>query len=342
MTLMNGPERRGSGDAWTVAGDLAGTTLAAALRRFLPEQSWRQIRALVHARRVQLNDRLCIDDARRVSSGDSVTVLDEPAARIPGDSEVVIRHIDDSIVVIEKPSGMLSLRHVAESGWPAKRRLRQPSADEVVLRAIGRVDRMKEDPSAFRPAQRRKLIRSVHRIDRDTSGLLVFARTHDAEQHLIDQFSKHSIRRVYQAIVPGRPTESRIATRLVRDRGDGLRGSTSDSNAGKTAVTHLRCLETCGDYSLMECELETGRTHQIRIHLAEAGHPVCGDTMYRAAFGQPCMEDRSGAPRLALHARELTFTHPLTEDSVHFESTLPRDLTRFLSQVRSLVPVRDG
>src|SRR5262249_36629012 len=146
---------------------------------------------------------------------------------------------------------------------------------------------------------------AVHRLDRDTSGLVVFARTKEAERHLGRQFRAHSIARKYLAIVRGKAKSGRIDSYLVRDRGDGRRGSAVDYKEGQRAVTNIRVLEDLGDYTLVECELETGRTHQVRIHLGEQGTPLCGETVYdRPLHGAPLPDD-SHAPRMALHAAVL-------------------------------------
>jgi 23S rRNA pseudouridine1911/1915/1917 synthase len=174
----------------------------------------------------------------------------------------------------------------------------------------------------------------VHRLDRDTGGLLVFARTRKAERHLALQFRNHTVHRRYLAVVPGHVTAQRIESRLVRDRGDGRRGSTADPTAGRIAITHVRPLELLPDYTVIECRLETGRTHQIRIHLSELGHPLCGEKIYtRPLRGKP-PRDTSGAPRLALHAVELGFQHPATARRLRFLYPLPRDLADFLDRVR--------
>ena len=135
----------------------------------------------------------------------------------------------------------------------------------------------------------------MHRLDRDTSGLLVFARTAEAQQHLEHQFRTHSTRRRYLAVVRGAVESQTIESRLVRDRGDGRRGSTTLPNVGRRAVTHVRAVERLGDYTLIECRLETGRTHQIRIHLSELGHPLCGDKVYGQPLFRPGKPDESGA-----------------------------------------------
>ena len=163
---------------------------------------------------------------------------------------------------------------------------------------------------------------------------MVFARTTAAEKSLVVQFREHSIDRSYLAIVHGDVAEQTIESHLVRDRGDGQRGSTSNPDDGQHAITHIRPMEQLPGYTLIECRLETGRTHQIRIHLAESGHPVCGDKEYRGSLNQRPILERSGAPRLALHAAELGFEHPVTGESLHFQTRLPHDLALFLRRLR--------
>jgi 23S rRNA pseudouridine1911/1915/1917 synthase len=175
---------------------------------------------------------------------------------------------------------------------------------------------------------------AVHRLDRDTSGLMVFARTPEARDHLIHQFRKHSTHRRYLAIVPGRVEARTITSRLVRDRGDGRRGSTDLPGVGKHAVTHIKPLEYLEGYTFVECQLETGRTHQIRIHLAEAGHPLCGERVYNQPFRGKPKADHSGAPRIALHAAEIGFVHPITGETIEYTSPLPEDLQKFLDRLQ--------
>src|SRR5439155_6447218 len=148
------------------------------------------------------------------------------------------------------------------------------------------------------------------------------------------QFRTHTVLRRYLAIIPGSLRSQRIATRLVRDRGDGRRGSTKLPGVGKQAVTNIELVEELAGYSVLSCRLETGRTHQIRIHLAELGHPVCGEKVYNRKPGGQVEENRSGAPRLALHAAELGFTHPVTGQALHWTMPLPADLQVFLDRLR--------
>jgi 23S rRNA pseudouridine1911/1915/1917 synthase len=178
--------------------------------------------------------------------------------------------------------------------------------------------------------------RAVHRIDRDTSGLVVFARTVRSERHLGEQFRKHSVHRRYLALTRGIPTVRRIESRLVRDRGDGRRGSTVDAKGGQRAVTHLTIREKFNGFALVECRLETGRTHQIRIHLGEHGTPLCGETVYdRPVNGKP-YPDGSGAKRPMLHAAELGFTHPGTGESMGWVAEPPADFAELLRRLRTV------
>ena len=164
--------------------------------------------------------------------------------------------------------------------------------------------------AGFRPGDVGIVDRIVQRLDKETSGLIVFARTVPAERGLGMQFRVHDVTRRYLAVVAGRLLPQSIRTSLVPDRGDGRRGSTTNPKLGKEAVTHVAVEETLPGYTILSCRLETGRTHQIRIHLAELGHPVCGEDVYNRTQPGEVIADRSGAPRLALHAAELGFAHP--------------------------------
>lgn len=298
-------------------------TLAAFLRRKLSDRSWSAIRTLISSRHVRLNDELCLDPARRVKEGDKLEVLSRPLAK-PHDAETIrVRYLDGHVVVVEKPSGINTVRHPAERAWNVERKELSPTLEDLVPKIIAKLEK--------RPCPR---LRIVQRLDKETSGLVVFARSVDAERGLGRQFRKHTVVRRYLALVPGVLRGQTIRTRLVRDRGDGRRGSTTHASLGKEAITHVEVVERLPRHTLLACRLETGRTHQIRIHLAEFGHPVCGDKVYnRTADGKPVV-DTSGAPRLALHATELGFRHPITDEEMHWEMPLPADLDAFLTRLR--------
>ena len=302
---------------------MAGRTLASALRDWLPGQSWSKLRRLIHNRRVMVNQAMCLDEERRLVAGDAVRVLIQALPR-SGADEVRIRYVDESLIVADKPSRMMTLRHRAERHWSRHRKTRQPALDELLPEML----LQHEGPRAAR-GRRRPRLYSVHRIDRDTSGLLVFARDPLTQQQLIQQFASRQAGRTYLAIVSGHVAARTINSYLLRDRGDGLRGSEPLQRQGRHAITHVQPLQTLANYTLLECRLETGRTHQIRIHLAELGHPVCGDPLYRGPLGGPAIADHSGAPRLALHATCLRLTHPVSGQEIECRSPLPDDLRCF-------------
>jgi 23S rRNA pseudouridine1911/1915/1917 synthase len=302
-------------------------TVAAGLREWLPGRSWSEIRRLLRARQVTINGNLCVDAGRRLRITDVVKLLPNSLPPPPTEQNVRIRYLDKHLVVVEKPSGMTTTRHSEEHDMSSRRRQLQPTLDELLPRLIAKIEGRsgKGGPRRVRP---------VHRLDRDTSGLLVFARTAEAQKHLEHQFRVHSTRRRYLAVVRGAVEAQTIESQLVRDRGDGRRGSTTLPNVGKRAVTHVRPVERLGDYTLIECRLETGRTHQIRIHLAERGHPLCGEKVYGQPLFRAGQPDSSGAPRLALCAVELGFVHPATAEAMHFESPPPPDFAEFLRRLR--------
>ena len=324
--------RRDGSQVFHVAESEAGQSLLSSLRRWLPEAPGSDVVRLLRNHQVQIDGNLCQDPQRRLATGEVVKVLPHAIAPPPTESDIRVHFVDEQLIVIEKPSGMTTMRHDEEAHWTARRRRRESTLEdllpEVLLKAL--------DSARSRQSRRGRSpqVIPVHRLDRETSGLMVFARTVAAERSLVEQFREHSINRAYSAVVPREIAEQTFESFLVRDRGDGKRGSTSDPELGQHAVTHVRPIEFVNGHTLIECRLETGRTHQIRIHLSEAGHPVCGDKVYRGAFGHKPMVDRSGAPRLALHAAKLGFEHPLTGDALHFDTRLPRDLSDFLQQLR--------
>lgn len=317
-----------------VAGEHANQTLAAALRSWLPEgRSWSDVRRLVQGRQVQIDGNLCMDPGRRLKPREVVRLLEHPAAAPPREEDVRIRYVDQHLVVVEKPAGMTSVRHAEEQHWPARRRQIQPTLEDVLPRILAKKGSRPATGDARR-SSRTPPVRPVHRLDRETSGLMVFARTVPAERHLGQQFRSHTTGRSYLAIVQGLVAGRSIESQLVRDRGDGRRGSTREPDVGKRAVTHIEPLEKLTGYTLIRCRLETGRTHQIRIHLAETGHPICGERVYNKPLGKPATTDTSSAPRLALHAAELSFEHPTSGRIMEFEMPLPQDLAAFLEHLR--------
>ncbi len=302
-----------------IAAEQAGQTVLAILRRLLPGASWKECRQQLTARRVLVNGVLCIHEARRLHAGDEVRLVTNPAPVRSRPAHVHIYYVDDHLVVVEKPAGVVSTRRPEEQHWPIDKKRLAPTLDELVAERLG--IRPVKATRSHRTVPTPTLLR-VQRLDRETTGVIVFARTTPAAAVLIDQFAAHQAERVYHAIVAGLPAATTIRTQLVRDRGDGHRGSSPDGGHGVPAVTHVRPLETHGSYTKVECRLETGRTHQIRIHLSELGFPVCGDREYGSASDSPPQD----VPRLALHAAFLAFLHPATQQRMEFTSPFPADL----------------
>ena len=314
------------------ATDDAKDTILTLLRRHLPgEISWSEARKLLRSRTVSIGGVLCIDEGRRLGNGEEVTVSDKPAPKPPTDKDVLVRYVDTDVVIVEKPSGMETLRRKSDLHWSWARKNLRPTLDECVPRLIGEHSANKKNTE--RIAQKMPRLFPVHRIDRDSSGLLTFARNTEAQTKIIHQFAQHDAIRKYFALIPGKISDQTITSQFIRDRGDGLRGSTDDTSIGEHATTHFRTLRYIGGFSEVECRLETGRTNQIRIHLAELGHPICGDIKYRGPFGKPPVKDRSGIHRMALHAAELKFLHPTTDKPLDFVTAWPKDMRGYLDRL---------
>jgi 23S rRNA pseudouridine1911/1915/1917 synthase len=314
-------------ESFIVASAQTGATLAAAIRAHMPGQSWSQVRKLIAGRRVRVGGELCLDPARRLNEGESVEVMVRAAPKPRQHDAIVIRFVDEHLVVVEKPAGLSTVRHPSERAWSASRKAVHPTLEDLVPGLIARQEGRSRKGVLPR-------LRVVQRLDKETSGLVVFARTVLAERSLGRQFKTHSATRQYLALIQGYLAPQRIVSRLVRDRGDRRRGSTALPGVGKEAVTHVRVAERLPGFTLLSCNLETGRTHQIRIHLAELGHPICGEKVYNKKLGGAIIPDRSAAPRLALHACELGFTHPRTGASMHWTMPMAADLASLLEKLR--------
>ncbi|MFO1066762.1 MAG: pseudouridine synthase [Pirellulales bacterium] len=328
-----------------------GLTLSAVLKELVPTASWGQTKQWVSGRHVQVNGNLCLDPSRRVTAKDVVKLWREALAKPVSSGAIKIVYIDEHLVVVEKPPEVTSVRH-REERRESSRKQRQPTLEELLPAAIAKftgADRVKSDIEKRLAAGRRLPPQSkrkpafppvfpVHRLDRDTSGLMIFARTRIAEQKLIRMFSAHRIERRYWAVVIGELESQTIRSTLVRDRGDGLRGSATEGTEpedGQSAVTHVQVLERLNGYTIVRCQLETGRTHQIRIHLSELGHPLCGDKVYMKRRDGQIVEDASEAPRHVLHSDRMAFTHPIMGSKLEFHMKTPTDLARWLQQLRA-------
>lgn len=309
-----------------------GQTLAAVLKKRLGVP-WSKAKQTIERRHVRVSGQIVADAAFRVKNGKRITIAagalegatvprrtaaqvtpQKSKTRLSSEVAARIVYFDDDVVVVDKPAGLTTQRNRGEAKefGRGQRFLPQTLADQL--------PRLLGEPRAK--------IFAVHRLDRDTSGLVVFARTKAAAKHLAKQFKTHRTERVYLALVRGVGVSQRIESLIVEDRGDGRRGSGPD---GKRAVTHVTLRKQVDGLALVECRLETGRTHQVRIHLGEAGTPLCGERIYdRPVHGAP-LADRSGAARPMLHAAVLGFEHPASGEVLLFESEPPRDFTTLLA-----------
>jgi 23S rRNA pseudouridine1911/1915/1917 synthase len=231
-------------------------------------------------------------------------------------TRLAVLHEDDAVLIVDKPAGLLTV--------PTEAR----EKDTLWSRALFYLQhRYGGRPYAG----------IVHRIDKDTSGAVVFARTRPALHFLQERFREHSIEREYVALVAGStPEAGAYDAALVRT--EGLRRSVArPGEAGRRAVTHFRTLERLAAASLVSVRLETGRTHQVRVHFSAAGHPVLGDRVYGPREG-----DGGPARRQMLHARRLGFPHPVTGRLVVAEAPLPEDFEEALAALRSGQEKRPG
>lgn len=273
----------------------------------------------------------------KVRAGDVITLmLDRPRhdnTIVAEDIPLNIVYEDDVLMVVDKPAGLVV----------------HPGAGNFHGTLINAVAWHLRDMQSFDPNDPE--VGLVHRIDKDTSGLLVVAKTPDAKTNLGKQFFNKTTHRSYNALVWGNFTEEegRIEGNIGRDPKDRLRMAVfpPDSEIGKSAVTHYRVLERFGYVTLVECILETGRTHQIRAHMRHIGHPLFADERYGGteilrgtrsasykAFIQNCFKL---CGRQALHARTLGFEHPLTGQQMDFNSELPADMEALISKWRAFI-----
>ena len=302
----------------------------------LPHSSRNRIQRAADSGFVHVNDRP-VKSNYKVRAGDVVTLmLDRPrhdSTIEPEEMPLDIVYEDDQLMVVNKPAGLVV----------------HPGAGNFHGTLVNAIAWHMKDVPSYDPNNPE--VGLVHRIDKDTSGLLVVAKTPEAKTSLSVQFFNKTTHRSYNALVWGHFTEDegRIEGNIARDPKDRLRMTVMapDSGIGKPAVTHYRVIERFGYVTLIECILETGRTHQIRAHMKHIGHPLFGDeryggceilrgnrsTSYRA-FIQNCFKLCN---RQALHARTLGFVHPKTHQQMDFTSDLPTDLEALIEKWRAFI-----
>jgi 23S rRNA pseudouridine1911/1915/1917 synthase len=280
------------------------------LRELMPGKSWNEVRRLARTGKIFINGSPLLDPTAHVKAGAELELRQNAprATRTPSLPRQAILHLDPQVVVVEKPPGVSTVPYDENE---------RGTLDQLVMETIS--ERGRRAPLGI-----------VHRLDKETSGVVVFARTTAAKLALKNQFRFHTVGRRYVAIAHGAAKTCTIESRLVPDRGDGRRGSTENEELGREAITHVKWLENLQGATLIECRLETGRTHQIRIHLSERGNPLVGERVYSKNYRGALIE----APRLMLHARELSFDHPTTGARLSFEQPIPQDMQSVLTALR--------
>jgi 23S rRNA pseudouridine1911/1915/1917 synthase len=292
----------------------AGWRLDRALAAAVPALSRERLKALIRSGAVETGGKQLRDPATKVRGEEALRVAvpePRPAHNEAQDIPLTIVFEDEHLLVVEKPAGLVV--------HPAAGNLDGTLVNALLHHCGGSLSGI---GGVARPG-------IVHRIDKDTSGLLVVAKTDVAHEGLAKQFAAHSIDRRYLAIVGGVPRASKgtIDAPLARSTANRKKIAIVEASRGKRAVTHWRRLTMLKDAALVECRLETGRTHQIRVHLASIGHPLIGDPVYsRSGKTQAKLLNELKFRRQALHAAELGFTHPVTKHRLSFSSPMPPDM----------------
>ena len=294
----------------------AGWRLDRALADAVPTLSRERLKALIRSGALAPQLR---DPATKVKGDEAFKLtVPEPAAAHNEAQDIPLRVVfeDEHLLVVDKPAGLVV--HPAAGN-------RDGTLVNALLHHCG--DSLSGIGGVARPG-------IVHRIDKDTSGLLVVAKTDVAHEGLAKQFAAHSIDRRYLAIVSGVPKTAAgtVDAPLARSSANRKKIAIVEDGRGKRAVTHWRRLAALRESALVECRLETGRTHQVRVHMASIGHPLVGDPVYgRAGKTHRKLLDELGFRRQALHAAELGFIHPVSKHRLSFASAMPPDLQELFS-----------
>ncbi|MGY2802674.1 23S rRNA pseudouridine1911/1915/1917 synthase [Thermostichus sp. MS-CIW-37] len=300
----------------TVTEKQQGSRLDRGLAEQLPDLSRSRLQQLIRAGQVWLNGKPCLDKNRALQTGDRIEVripAVTPSRLEPERIPLDILYEDDDLIVLNKPRDLVV--HPAP-GHPS---------GTLVHALLAHCPRLSGINGEQRPG-------IVHRLDKDTTGALVIAKHDQAHQHLQAQIQAKTARRIYLGVVFGRPAQSQgtVSAPIGRHPVDRQKMAVLPPGQGRAAVTHWQVLERLGNYTLMQFELETGRTHQIRVHAAHLRLPIVGDPLYTQSKTSPVK--LSGQ---ALHAWKLSFVHPRTGQPMQFTAPLPEEFERLLRQLRS-------
>ncbi len=303
---------------FTVPLNLAGSRLDAALAKLLPDYSRSRLSTWIKDGAVLLNGETAAPKAKLIGGEQLQVRVQQSAEQLafaPEAMDLDIVYEDDSVLVINKPAGLVV--HPAAGNWTGT----------LLNGLLAHCPALAQIPRAG----------IVHRLDKDTSGLMVVAKTLPAQTHLVQQLQARSMKRIYRAVSDGVvPFDGKIDALIGRDPHNRLKMAVVKFG-GKPAVTHVKVLERYRAHSYIECALETGRTHQIRVHMREARHPLAGDPVYGNPRHPASLEAKTAVKALArqaLHAYRLSFVHPGTGETLSFEAPLPADFYHLLSVLR--------
>jgi len=292
----------------------AGWRLDRALAAAVPTLSRERLKALIRSGAVEAQGAAVRDPATKVKGNEELKVAVPepiPAHNEPQNIPLTIVFEDEHLLVVDKPAGLVV--------HPAAGNFDGTLVNALLHHCAGKLSGI---GGVARPG-------IVHRIDKDTSGLLVVAKTDVAHEGLAKQFAAHSIDRRYLAIVSGVPKAGQgvVDAPVARSAANRKKIAIVEGARGKRAVTHWKRVSVMRDAALVECRLETGRTHQVRVHMASIGHPLVGDPVYgRSGKTHGKLLKTLGFQRQALHAAELGFTHPVTKSRLSFSSPMPADM----------------
>ena len=295
------------------------------------EISRTRIKNLILDQKLKLNNKILTNPSKKISTGDNINLtIPEPkkATLKPYKFKLNIVYEDRDIIIIDKPAGIVM--HPGAGNY-----------DNTIVNALMNYDKnsLSNIGDELRPG-------IVHRIDKNTSGLIVIAKNNQAHEHLSNQFSKHTITRIYQLMIWGklRPSKGRIETLITRSSKNRQMMEVSRTK-GKRAITNYKTIEIFENnniptLSLIDCKLETGRTHQIRVHMNHLGHSIVGDDKYKKKFKKiknidsQLEEKIINLNRQFLHAKTIGFTHPKKNKEMIFHSILPQELEIILEILR--------
>ena len=262
------------------------------------------VKQMLSLRQVSVNGTIQTRHDHSLETGDTITIQPLKAANEFRHPKLKIIYEDEYIVVVVKKNGLLTV------------------ATNMASREVTCLSLLK---NYYKQRSDRNGVYVVHRLDRETSGVLVFAKTQELQHYMRDYWREIVKERTYIALAEGemKPKDGTITTWLTEDKRNAVVYSSPYDDGGKIAITHYKTLKSNGDYSLLQLNLETGRTNQIRVHLQSKGCPVVGDRKYgHAATSTPVID------RLALHAQTLCFIHPATEQLVRFVSPVPKEFNK--------------